>query len=109
MGGPGSNIPDACLAKAEQLGEQGCVLVTGACPGLRFAATMSFPDGAGYGHQLKLPDRSGRVFVTTPFRRQRRNFRVLTLRKPDAALQPDAVIRPEPEAVVREHPRAVFV
>lgn len=42
MGGAGRDIPDAYLAKAEELGEaigeQGCVLVTGACPGLPFAA-----------------------------------------------------------------------
>lgn len=42
MGGAGCDIPDTYLAKAEELGEavgeQGCVLVTGACPGLPFAA-----------------------------------------------------------------------
>jgi uncharacterized protein (TIGR00725 family) len=42
MGGAGRDIPDDYLLKAEQLGEaigeQGCVLITGACPGLPFAA-----------------------------------------------------------------------
>lgn len=42
MGGAGRDIPEAYLAKAEELGEavgeQNCVLVTGACPGLPFAA-----------------------------------------------------------------------
>lgn len=38
MGGGGHDIPESHLAKAEELGEQGCVLVTGACPGLPFAA-----------------------------------------------------------------------
>ncbi len=42
MGGAGREIPEAYLAKAEELGEaigeQYCVLVTGACPGLPFAA-----------------------------------------------------------------------
>lgn len=42
MGGAGRDIPETYLAKAEQLGEaigeQGCVLITGACPGLPFAA-----------------------------------------------------------------------
>lgn len=42
MGVAGHDIPESHLAKAEELGEvigeQGCVLVTGACPGLPFAA-----------------------------------------------------------------------
>lgn len=42
MGGAGRDIPEEHLAKAEELGEaigeQGCVLITGACPGLPFAA-----------------------------------------------------------------------
>ncbi len=42
MGGAGRDIPEAYLAKAEELGEavgeENCVLVTGACPGLPFAA-----------------------------------------------------------------------
>lgn len=42
MGGSGSDIPEAYLTRAEELGEavgeQGCVLVTGACPGLPFAS-----------------------------------------------------------------------
>ncbi|MFO1045827.1 MAG: hypothetical protein U0941_28935 [Planctomycetaceae bacterium] len=42
MGGAGRDIPKVYLAKAEELGEavgdQNCVLVTGACPGLPFAA-----------------------------------------------------------------------
>lgn len=42
MGGAGSGIPSNYLAKAELLGEaiaeQGCILVTGACPGLPLAA-----------------------------------------------------------------------
>lgn len=42
MGGAGRDIPDDYLAKAEELGEaigeQGCVLITGGCPGLPFAA-----------------------------------------------------------------------
>lgn len=42
MGGAGRDIPDDYLLKTEQLGEavgeQDCVLITGACPGLPFAA-----------------------------------------------------------------------
>lgn len=42
MGGAGRDIPAEYLAKAEELGEaiaeQGCVLITGGCPGLPFAA-----------------------------------------------------------------------
>lgn len=42
MGGAGRDIPDDYLTKAEELGEaigeQGCVLITGGCPGLPFAA-----------------------------------------------------------------------
>ena len=42
MGGAGHDIPEDYLTKAEELGEavgeQGCVLITGACPGLPFAA-----------------------------------------------------------------------
>jgi uncharacterized protein (TIGR00725 family) len=42
MGGAGANIPPEILQKSEQLGEcvagAGCVVITGACPGLPLAA-----------------------------------------------------------------------
>ena len=44
MGGAGSDIPAHFLDRAAQLGEEiaaeGCIMITGACPGLPLAATQ---------------------------------------------------------------------
>ena len=51
MGGEGSDIPDEYLAKASQLGEAiaaaGCIVVTGACPGLPMAAARGAKGASG--------------------------------------------------------------
>ncbi len=48
MGGAGSNIPHEHLDKAERLGEAiadaGCVMITGACPGLPLTAARRAKD-----------------------------------------------------------------
>ena len=52
MGGAGSDIPQEYLAKASQLGEAiaaaGCMVVTGACPGLPLAAAAGAKHGGGF-------------------------------------------------------------
>lgn len=51
MGGAGSNVPQDYLGKAVQLGEviadSGCVMITGACPGLPLAAARGAKDRGG--------------------------------------------------------------
>lgn len=51
MGGAGSDIPQDYLRKAQQLGEAiadaGCVVVTGACPGLPLAAAQGATSRGG--------------------------------------------------------------
>ena len=58
MGGAGRNIPEAYTAKAEELGEavgeENCVLVTGACPGLPFAAARNGATVVGISPGLSL-------------------------------------------------------
>lgn len=52
MGGAGRDIPPAYLAKAESLGEaiaaRGCILITGACPGLPLAAARGAKQLGGF-------------------------------------------------------------
>ena len=51
MGGAGSNVPQDYLGKAVRLGEAiadwGCVMITGACPGLPLAAARGAKDRGG--------------------------------------------------------------
>ncbi len=52
MGGAGDSIPQEYLAKASQLGEaiaaSGCMVVTGACPGLPLAAAAGAKQAGGF-------------------------------------------------------------
>lgn len=51
MGGAGGSIPEECLDKARRLGEvvaeAGCVMITGACPGLPLAAARGAKSRGG--------------------------------------------------------------
>lgn len=52
MGSAGGEITDAALTLARRTGrriaERGCVIVTGACPGLPHAAVLGAHDAGGY-------------------------------------------------------------